>query len=82
MKIKGIKRGKCIELLEDISVEDGTQVSVEIPDSSPDKIAQWKQLESLIGQWKNDEELTAIFAEIDQQRHTDMGREINLDDSL
>ena len=67
MKIKGIKRGKWIELLENISIEDGTQVSVEISGFNRDQIAQWKQLESVIGQWKNDQELTAIFAEIDQQ---------------
>jgi hypothetical protein len=33
MKIKGIKRRKFIELLEETSLEDGTQVSVEVPDS-------------------------------------------------
>ena len=82
MKIKGIKRGRFIELLEESSLADGTQVSVEVPDSDSDQIAQWKQLESVIGNWKNDEELTAIFAEIDQQRHVDLGRESNLDDSF
>ena len=45
MKIKGIKRGKMIELLEETNLADGTQVSVEIPDSSPDSTAQWKQSE-------------------------------------
>jgi len=45
MKIKGIKRGKFIELLEETSLEDGTQVSVEVPDASPDSTAQWKQSE-------------------------------------
>ena len=82
MKIKGIKRGKFIELLEETSIEDGTQVSVEVPQSHPDPSAQFKQLESVIGECKNDEELTSIFTEIDQQRHTNMGREIDLDDSF
>jgi hypothetical protein len=36
MKIKGIKRGKIIELLEKTSLEDGTQVSIEISDSPSD----------------------------------------------
>ena len=45
MKIKGIKRGKIIELLEEISVEDGTPVSVEIPDSRLDPTEQRKQSE-------------------------------------
>lgn len=47
MKIKGIKRGKFIKLSEETSIEDGTQVSVEIPDSPPDPSVQWKQLESV-----------------------------------
>ena len=32
MKIKGIKRGQFIELLEETSLEDGTQIAVEISD--------------------------------------------------
>jgi len=32
MKVKGIKRGKTIELIEDISIPDGVEVSVEFPD--------------------------------------------------
>jgi NhaP-type Na+/H+ and K+/H+ antiporter len=34
MKIKGIKRGNFIELSEETSLEDGTQVAIEISDSS------------------------------------------------
>jgi len=33
MKIKGIKRGKFIELSEEISLEDGTAIAVEISES-------------------------------------------------
>ena len=44
MKIKGLKRGNCIELLEYTYLADGTQFSVENPNSPPDPIAQWKQL--------------------------------------
>jgi len=33
MKIKGIKRGKIIELLEETNLADGTQIAVEISDS-------------------------------------------------
>lgn len=36
MKIQGIKRGKIIELLEETSLEDGTQIAVEISDSPSD----------------------------------------------
>ena len=44
MKIKGLKRGKCIELLEYTYLADGTHFSVENPNFSPDPIAQWRQL--------------------------------------
>jgi hypothetical protein len=44
MKIKGLKRGNCIELLEETYLADGTQFSVENPNYPPDTIAQWKQL--------------------------------------
>ena len=43
MKIKGLKRGKCIELLEYSYLTDGTQFSVENLNFPPDPIAQWKQ---------------------------------------
>jgi antitoxin ParD1/3/4 len=80
MKIKGIKRGKFIELVEETSLEDGTQVFVEISEYNRDSMAQWKQLKSVIGEWKDNKELTAIFKEVDQQRHTEMGQEMDLDD--
>ena len=35
MKIKGLKRGNCIELLEETYLADGTQFSVENPNPLP-----------------------------------------------
>lgn len=58
MKIKGIKRGKFIELLEEVSVEDGVEVAVEVPDATRDANEQWQQLESVIGAWKDDQQLS------------------------
>lgn len=69
MKVKGIKRGKFIELLEDISIEDGVEVSVEFADTVIDKTEQWENLQEVIGEWKDDQEITDIFAQIDQERH-------------
>jgi hypothetical protein len=80
MKVKGIKRGKFIELLEDISIEDGVEVSVEFADTVIDKIEQWENLQEVIGDWKNDQEITDIFSQIDQERHADIGRPVNFDD--
>ena len=34
MKLKGIKRGKFIELSEETSLEDGTQITLELSHSS------------------------------------------------
>lgn len=44
MKIKGVKRGNCIEILEYTYLADGTQFCVENFNFLPDPIAQWKQL--------------------------------------
>lgn len=71
MKVKGIKRGKFIELLEDIAIENGVEVSVEFADTVSDKTEQWKNLQKVIGEWKNDQEITDIFEQINQERHTD-----------
>lgn len=78
MKVKGIKRGKFIELLEDISIEDGVEVSVEFADTVIDKTKQWENLQEVIGGWKNDQEIADIFAQIDQERHADFGRTVML----
>ncbi|QDZ41677.1 hypothetical protein FRE64_17065 (plasmid) [Euhalothece natronophila Z-M001] len=80
MKVKGIKRGKFIELLEDIAIEDGVEVSVEFVDTVSDKTEQWEKLQEVIGEWKDDQEITDIFAQIDQERHADIGRPVNFDD--
>ncbi|WP_373525331.1 hypothetical protein [Nostoc sp.] len=54
MKVRGIKRGQNIEILEQLA-----------------------RLNQLFGAWKNQPELTEIFTEIDQQRHTYQGRTID-----
>ncbi|PNW59590.1 UNVERIFIED_CONTAM: hypothetical protein BEN50_04975 [Euhalothece sp. KZN 001] len=46
MKVKGIKRGKIIELLQETSVADGTPVFVEIPESHLEPTEERKQSES------------------------------------
>ncbi len=78
MKIKGIKRGKTIEILEEINVPDGQEIFIEIPAvhliSEEEK---HKQLDDVFGTWKNDAEIAEIFAEIDRERHANYG--INVD---
>ena len=69
MKVKGIIKGKSITLLEPMTIPDGTEVIIDIPDSYGEKKPQWNELEKIIGIWENDAEINSIFAQIDQQRH-------------
>lgn len=87
MKIRGIKRGQTIELLDQVdNIPDGVEIMVELVVSSH-KNAEAKQpltdeerlarLNQLFGAWKDQPELIEIFAEIDQQRHAYQGRVID-----
>jgi hypothetical protein len=83
MKVKGIKRGQTIELLEQInSIPDGAEIIVELEVSTTDtnEIKQLLtdeerliKLNQLFGAWKEQPELIEIFAEIDRERHAYRG---------
>jgi antitoxin ParD1/3/4 len=88
MKIRGIKRGQSIEILEEINnIPDGTEMilevgfikgqinATELQLTDKERLARLNQL---FGAWKNQPELTEIFAEIEQQRHAYRGRNIDL----
>jgi hypothetical protein len=87
MKIKGIKRGQTIELLEQLNdIPDGTEIIVEfvIPSNqkteSPQTLSdeeRLSKLNQLFGVWQDQPELVEIFAKIDQQRHAYRGRVID-----
>jgi hypothetical protein len=87
MKVKGIKRGQTIELLEQInSIPDGAEIIVELEVSTTDtnEIKQLLtdeerliKLNQLFGAWKEQPELIEIFAEIDRERHAYRGRMID-----
>ncbi|MGB3757962.1 MAG: hypothetical protein WBA07_16540 [Rivularia sp. (in: cyanobacteria)] len=79
MKIKGIKRGKTIELSESVdSIPDGAEIIVEL-EIDPDIETETKKtltdeerlakLNKLFGVWKNKPDLMETFEEIDEQRH-------------
>jgi hypothetical protein len=87
MKIRGIKRGQTIELLEQIhSIPDGAEiiVNLELP-ATRTVVAKLDltdeqrlaKLNQLFGVWQDQTELIDIFAEINQQRHTYQGRVID-----
>jgi antitoxin ParD1/3/4 len=92
MKVRGIKRGQNIEILEQLNnIPDGTEIIVDLEivdlEFIENQIRKTKQplteqerlakLNKLFGTWKNQPELTQIFAEIDQERHTYQGRIID-----
>ena len=81
MKVRGILRGKTIELLEALPVADGLEIFIEIPDNLLiERDQKWEQLQAVIGVWKDDDEITEIFNEIDRDRHADLGQPINFDE--
>jgi hypothetical protein len=82
MRIKGIKRGQIIELLESINIPDGVEITMEIEFEQPlDEQERLTKLNQIFGLWKNQPDLDEIFAEIDRERHADRGRAIeSLDD--
>jgi antitoxin ParD1/3/4 len=91
MRVEGIKRGQNIELLEQLNnIPDGTEIIIDL-ELIEQQIPKQKlhlteeerlaKLNKLFGVWKNQLDLTGIFAEIDQKRHTYQGRTIDLIDN-
>jgi hypothetical protein len=84
MKVRGIKRGQNIEILEILNnIPDGTEIIIDLefienqitkPQQALTETEKLAKLNQLFGAWKNQPELTEIFAEIDQERHTYQGR--------
>ncbi len=79
MKLKGIIKGQSIELLEPIAMAEGSEVTIEILESELENTPDWTELQKVIGVWQNDTEITEIFAELERERHLDLGREVNFD---
>ncbi len=87
MKIKGIKRGQTIEILEQLNnIPDGTEIIIDLkfvenqtpePKLNLTEEERLAKLNKLFGVWKNQPDLTEIFAEIDQERHAYQGRNID-----
>ncbi len=77
MKVRGIKRGQNIELLEQLNnIPDGTEIIMDLefiekqipePKIHLTEEERLAKLNKLFGAWKNQPDLTEIFAEIDKQ---------------
>lgn len=92
MKIRGIKCGQTIELLESVdSIPDRAEIIVDLEPSST-KYTEVKKplkdeerlekLNQLFGVWKDQLELIEIFAEMDKERHSYRGRVVDSIDNL
>lgn len=79
MKLKGIIKGQSIELLEPINLADGSEVTIEISELELQTKPNWQELQKVIGVWQENIEIQEIFAEIDRERHLDLGREVDFD---
>jgi hypothetical protein len=78
MQIKGIKRGNIIEISETLNIPDGSEVLIEVPEAPrTSNEERLKRLHQIFGAWKNKNELGEIFAEIDRERHSYFGRQID-----
>ncbi len=77
MKIKGIKRGKTIEVLEEINVPDGTEIVIEIQDvqliTEEERHQRLKELFSI--PLEDREEWVKIGEELDRDRRADFDRQ-------
>lgn len=64
MKVKGIKQGNTIELLEEISLPDGSEVLLEIQETQPiSEEEKRKRLHELLESWEGREELVELLTE-------------------
>ncbi|MDF5723650.1 MAG: hypothetical protein PUP91_24925 [Rhizonema sp. PD37] len=83
MKVKGIKRGQTIEILDKINdIPNGTEIIVDLNVSSNENVRieqtltdkeKLARLNKLFGAWKDQPELMEIFTEIDKDRHVYRG---------
>ena len=76
MKIKGIKRGQIIELLESIDIPDGVEITMEVEFQPLNEQERLTKLNQIFGIWKNQHDIDEIFAQINRERHADFGRAI------
>ena len=80
MKVKGIIQGNTIKLSETVSVPDGTEVIVEIPDNlkmteeqRKEKLKQFLAIPS-----QDTEELVAVLTELENERNEKIDSEVSI----
>lgn len=80
MKVKGIIQGNTIQLSEAITVPDGTEVMVEIPDylkmteeQRKEKLKQFLAIPS-----QDTEELVEVLTQLENERNEKIKSEVNI----
>jgi antitoxin component of MazEF toxin-antitoxin module len=65
MKIKGIKRGKSIEVLEEINVRDGAEIVIEIQDVQLiSEEERHQHSNEVIAAWKDDTKIAKFLQKL------------------
>lgn len=77
MHVQGVIKGKYIELSHSLGIPDGMTLMLDIQIVYPTFQEQQDLIDQLCGSWADDSSLPEIFAEIDQQRHRSIPRDIN-----
>jgi hypothetical protein len=81
VRTEGVLRGGCIELDEPVSaLPEGCLVTVELRPRKLPLSEKRRLVQELVGTWGGDPSLGPIFEEIEQRRHADHGRPLNLDE--
>ena len=80
MKIKGIKRGKTIELSQQLDIPDGTELVIEILDhpKMSEKQRREKLEQFLAMPLQDTEELVAVLTELENERNEKIKGEVNI----
>ncbi len=77
MQIRGIKRGKTIELLQDVDLPDGVEIVIEVKTQmTMSLLERIERLKAIFVAWQNQLDLDEIFTEIDEKRHQYQGRKM------
>jgi len=71
MQIKGIKRGKVIELLEEIEIPDDTEILIEVREISPmSDEERWEKMKAFLESDRpNRKELVKVLNEVDRENN-------------
>jgi predicted DNA-binding antitoxin AbrB/MazE fold protein len=79
MQIKGIKRGKNIELLEELNIPDGSEIiiKVQVVQGVSDEERLQKMKEFLATPREGRKELVKILNELDRERHAHWDKQMD-----